>query len=236
MDFPTLFDDFESEDDSKTDKKPATLTSSEKVVVDQRGNEAGNHLPPDESPAAFDRKIAAQLLKKNAITSVAALERELDEIAHRPVPVLGKQLVSEGFISEEDLDRAIGAQLDGKRKKLGDILLEMGAISQDVMDIVLLNRIGIPFIRLDKFSIHKEDLDLIPQMMARKFSIIPCCIHRGKLVLAMANPTDESALLEARHKSDKKIIPVFAEKDDIDQAIEYQYIKKQQLNPWQFKV
>ncbi|MDD5189491.1 MAG: GspE/PulE family protein [Dehalococcoidales bacterium] len=68
-----------------------------------------------------------------------------------------------------------------------------------------------------------EALVLIPEVMARKFKVIPLAVNQTTLKVAMANPTDIFALEALGTKSQKRIEALSATTEDILEAIDFNY-------------
>jgi thioredoxin-like negative regulator of GroEL len=79
------------------------------------------------------REAAVAEMRTTPLMADVPIEEPGDE--ERPVPRLGKYLLDYKFITEAQLKAALIAQRDsakaGKAKRLGDILLEQGAITEE---------------------------------------------------------------------------------------------------------
>ncbi|MDD5509365.1 MAG: GspE/PulE family protein [Dehalococcoidales bacterium] len=71
--------------------------------------------------------------------------------------------------------------------------------------------------------IPAEVLQLIPEVMARRYNAIPISVSGHTLKVAMANPTDIFALEAFSANSKKRIKPVPADAKDIRSAIDFNY-------------
>jgi general secretion pathway protein E len=68
-----------------------------------------------------------------------------------------------------------------------------------------------------------DALALIPEVMARKFKVIPLVVTENTLRVAMANPSDIFALEALSTRSQKRIEPLVASADEILDAIDLNY-------------
>lgn len=93
--------------------------------------------------------------------------------ALRRRPRLGQLLVERGWITGEQLLRAVQTQrVVGGR--IGTCLLEMGVLSEDGLLTVLAEQLGVPSIRLDRLpAIEDQILSLVPRAVARRCQAIP---------------------------------------------------------------
>jgi len=77
--------------------------------------------------------------------------------------------------------------------------------------------------RLRKHLIQPEALQLIPEAMARKYSVIPLEINGNVLQVAMANPADILALEALTTRTQLRIEPEVASPEEIQEAIDFNY-------------
>ncbi|MBM7622728.1 type IV-A pilus assembly ATPase PilB [Sporohalobacter salinus] len=132
---------------------------------------------------------------------------------------LGDILVDVGFITEEELQQALEWQ-KGTEKRLGTILREMQLVTdQDVME-ALEYQLGIPQVNLNKFIIDSNVIKMIPQSLAERHQAIPIKKEGNTLTVAMADPLDVLAIDDIRIKTDCEVSPVIASKEGIQRAIE----------------
>lgn len=77
--------------------------------------------------------------------------------------------------------------------------------------------------RLRKHLIQPEALQLIPESMARKYCAIPLELNGYVLQVAMANPSDISALEAIATRSQMRVEPEAASTREIQEAIDFNY-------------
>lgn len=107
---------------------------------------------------------------------------------------LGQLLIKAGRITPEQLEEALHNQvLHGG--KLGTNLVEMGFIKEQDLALILGHKLGVPFISQDQINaINKEALGCISAEVAEKFTVLPLQLDKKRLSLAMADPSDFSAI------------------------------------------
>ncbi len=71
--------------------------------------------------------------------------------------------------------------------------------------------------------IQPEALQLIPEVMARRYNAIPLTISGNTLKVGMANPTDIFALEAFSAQSKKRIQPISASAKEVREAIDFNY-------------
>jgi len=136
---------------------------------------------------------------------------------------LGDILVSEGLVSREQVTQAIAEQ---KRtsEKLGTVLIRLGYIAEEVLVHFLSTKYRVPVVTLPERKIPPEILKLVPASVARKYDLIPIARRSPtSLILAMADPSDLSALDDVAFRTGLKVVPVIAAASAIRRAIDQSY-------------
>jgi type IV pilus assembly protein PilB len=113
---------------------------------------------------------------------------------------IGDILVDQGKLTAGQLQRAVRIQRETNRV-LGDLLIDLGYVSQ--IDIVraLAFQLDIPFFELEEdFALEPEEVALIPETIARKFSLIPVRKdpESTSLTVVMGDPLDIEAVDSVR--------------------------------------
>jgi len=132
---------------------------------------------------------------------------------------LGRILVQSKLISEEQLDEAL-SERDESGKSLGRVLVDTGILTESQMTAVLAEKIGIQYVDLGSYRIDPDAANIIDIDMAKRYLALPIDYTDGKLVVAMADPTNIYALDDIRIIGGMEIMPVVSTKADITRAIE----------------
>jgi len=135
---------------------------------------------------------------------------------------LGDRLIAEGLITPEQLSSALAAQ-KGTRDKLGNILVRIGALSEDKLLGFLSRQYNVPAMTLSQIEIDPEVLKLVPGPLAEKLEVLPIKRSGNTLTLAMADPTNVLALDDVAFMTNLQIQPVVASELAIRQAIDRFY-------------
>ncbi|WML47374.1 ATPase, T2SS/T4P/T4SS family [Neobacillus sp. PS3-34] len=130
---------------------------------------------------------------------------------------LGDLLVEAGLITEEQLQTALKEK--GTNQRLGDALLQRGYITEQQLIEVLEFQLGIPHISLFRYPFDTNLFTLIPKEIARRNLIIPLKKEADKLFIAMADPMDFFIIDDLRLSTGFHIETAIATKDDILRAI-----------------
>ncbi|MCH3999993.1 MAG: Flp pilus assembly complex ATPase component TadA [Lachnospiraceae bacterium] len=134
---------------------------------------------------------------------------------------LGDILIASGALTQAQLDEALKNKKPGER--IGEALINQGYITQQDVINSLQQQLGIDYIDLTKTSIDPSMSKYIPKQLAKETSIVPVRESNGNLFLAMADPLNFMALEQARNTSKRNVIPMIAKKEAVDHAINVLY-------------
>lgn len=93
---------------------------------------------------------------------------------------LGDLLLESGLITENQLKQALEDKTESQ--KLGDILLQKGFITEQQLIEVLEFQLGIPHVSLFRYPVDTTLTNLIPKEMARRHSLIALRKEGDKLL------------------------------------------------------
>ena len=135
---------------------------------------------------------------------------------------LGDILVNNGAITQEQLDRALEVQ-KSRHERLGTILIDEGIINEQRLIETLELQLGIDFIDLSKIRIPLELASVVPKNIARRHGVVPVRLNKDELTLAMSDPLNFVALEEVRAATRKRILPKIATMAAVNKAISTLY-------------
>lgn len=135
---------------------------------------------------------------------------------------LGDILVQSGAITNESLNAALHEHLS-TGAKLGHVIVAQGFMTQERMLSVLSGQLKIPVIDMELMSISEDLLRQIPESMARKHLIFPVSHQNGSIQLAMSDPLNLSVIDEVASKLSLNIEPAIATESGILRAIDSHY-------------
>ncbi|HOW27216.1 MAG TPA: ATPase, T2SS/T4P/T4SS family [Elusimicrobiota bacterium] len=137
---------------------------------------------------------------------------------------LGDILVEVGIISQDQLDKALEMQKT-TGGKLGDILKELNYCSEDVLLAFLGRQCGTSYISLSEYgNIPPPVLNLVPESVARHQTLIPISQEGNVLTIAMSDPLNVFATDDLKLMTGCDIKVVLASESEIKEAIEKYYV------------
>jgi len=132
---------------------------------------------------------------------------------------LGEILVSEGYVSQEDLGIALTEQSE-RGQSLGRVLVELGMLSEVQLVSALAAQVGMDFIELSDYPVDRVAVALLPAALCRRHTVLAVGFEDGALRLAMADPGNVVAVDDVRNMTGIQVRPVVATRDDLTQAID----------------
>lgn len=109
-------------------------------------------------------------------------------------PHLGSILLDKGFITTDQLDRALAERAD-KRELLGETLVRLGYVFEDDLARVLAEQAGVPYLNLDAMDVDRYAAAVVPRELGETLLALPVRFTaEGGLIVAVADPTDETLM------------------------------------------
>jgi type IV pilus assembly protein PilB len=127
---------------------------------------------------------------------------------------LGDILVELGLLKAEQMSEAIQLQKQ-KGKRLGEILIERNMVSEQDLMRALSAQFGVPFIDLRAGIVDPATLSLIDKATAKRLEVLPLFCMQGKLTLASTDPLSIPISDEIEKITGKKARLVLARGEDI---------------------
>ncbi len=138
---------------------------------------------------------------------------------------LGDILIESGLLTQEQLDEALFQQ-QASGHKLGDTIVEMGLLTDIELMKALEYQCRIPYIDMSSLRIDPTAPGLISEDTAKKYCAIPVGFEGGQLVVIMNDPLDFIIIDEIRYLTGKDIMAKMSTRKQILAAIDASYGKE----------
>lgn len=135
---------------------------------------------------------------------------------------LGEILARRGRITPEKLTEALRIQKETS-KPLGKLLVEQDIISEEELIYILGEQLGIPHIWLRKGMVDPRIVHILPKEKALLYHVIPMFRVNNVLTLATTDPYYYFAFDEVRKITGLEVQPVLCRSIDIVEAIQQSY-------------
>jgi len=117
---------------------------------------------------------------------------------------LGDLLVERRLLTESQLEEALLRQ-SRDRKRLGEILIELGYISEEDFVAVFSEQQGLTWVELDPYFIAPSLKELIPKEVAGKYSVLPILLLDNSLMVATPDLLGEEKLKKLEEMVHRRI-------------------------------
>ncbi len=148
---------------------------------------------------------------------------------------LASILEKAGVLLPQEISAAL-ARGEQSKRPLCDIILAETKISEETMAEALSQQLRIPYVKLAATTIDPEVLRTVTEQLARKYICLPLTKEedaedatarrvkrRPTLVVAMADPTDLTAIQDIGFATACSIKPVVATRTEVQDGINYYY-------------
>jgi len=141
---------------------------------------------------------------------------------------IGELLVRENLLSAEQLRKA-REESRSSGSRLGAQITKLGYLDEAELSEFVAKQYGVPSIDLDQFEIEAAVIQLIPEDVAVKHTVIPVNRAGSTLILATADPSNIFAIDDIKFLTGYNIQAVVASEDSIRRAIDRYYDKSSSL-------
>lgn len=138
---------------------------------------------------------------------------------------LGDLLLASGKITQIQLDAVLKKQRI-TRKRLGEILMEDSIVTEEDIIDTLEIQLGIQRIYFDMYNVDHNAVKSIPESLANKYILIPIGFKGNRIQVVMSDPLNLFAQDDVKIASGYEVEPLIATKDEIKNAIEKNYSKQ----------
>ena len=187
--------------------------------------EKESNVPTTAPPVKKKQKDSAKATKKaakEAMNKAKGISTPAEEIAETPTKV-SEEATSEAIevadAVSESLEEMPSREVEIKTEQL---LTDREVTAQELPAVSDLPQDTSP-INLNTYQIQPEALQLIPEVVAREYNVIPLTVANHTLRVAMADVNDVLILEALAARTRMRIEPVKAVAEDIRAAVDYNY-------------
>jgi len=139
-----------------------------------------------------------------------------------PQKPLGQLLKEMELVTEGQIQEALSLQRE-KGGALGSILVELGYVSEEEMLLALGAQVGMEVVNLDEMKLERGTLEKVSPTMAKVYKIIPVKFENNMLTVAMADPLNVSVLDDLRFMLNCDVQGAVSNEDAVTRAINQYY-------------
>jgi len=131
---------------------------------------------------------------------------------------IGAILVREGLVTDDDLQAARGIQAESG-EALTRVLVDESMIDETKLVLVLAEHMGIEYVNLADVTVDPTAALLIPETLARRYSVIPYGYEGDSLLIAMADPSNVLVIDDIRAITGLHVVSRISTRSDILDAV-----------------
>lgn len=142
---------------------------------------------------------------------------------------IGELLIKLNLISKQQLDTAL---VEKKRsgKRLGQVLIDLGYVDQNLLAKSLSDQLGVPFIDLRSYSIDPEIVHLLPEAAARRLNAIALNKDERGFLVGMVDPLDVLVIDELEQILQDTIRVAVISENDLDRTLDIYYRRESEIS------
>jgi type IV pilus assembly protein PilB len=172
-----------------------------------------------EQMYAGDKGRLGETLLQNKKLKREQLRRALEEQSKLgKVKPLGEILVDLGYVTQSDVDDALNRQRSGGGR-LEDTLVQSGKISPEMLARSLAMQLGYEFVEDANAKVDPYAVSLVPEATVRRYTAMPIRLEGNTLVVAMKDPRHVFALDDIKLITGKEIQPAVATEETLSGLI-----------------
>jgi type IV pilus assembly protein PilB len=141
---------------------------------------------------------------------------------------LGEMLVSAGIVTQQQIEEALVLQKQ-TGQKLGNILVNLGYITEDVLLSFLARQQGLEFVYLSEMEIDESVINMLPRIFIEKNDVFPVKYDKktNTLTVAIPDPFNVFILDNIKISTGLNIKPVVASPNEIKEMIRKYLLKEE---------
>jgi len=132
-------------------------------------------------------------------------------------------LIEAGHTTEKELNIALSEQKK-RGKRIGQVLIELGYLTEDKLLPVLGKQLKVPYVDLSKVEIKPEVLKMVPEKIAKKHLLVPISFDGKSLMVGMSDPLDVFIIDEIQFQNNCEVVRAICSENQINDTIDKLYV------------
>jgi len=133
-------------------------------------------------------------------------------------PRLGEILVESGALTEAQMKEGLREQLD-TGDRLGRCLIKLGHLTEEMLLEGLAKQLHLDFVELPRVDVSHEATQVLPLDFVKRNRIVPLEVSNGTLRIATSNPADDKVIEDVRLLSGLEVAESLAPEQEIREKI-----------------
>ena len=136
---------------------------------------------------------------------------------------LGEILIEHGTVTQGQLEEALALQKKTTGKLIGEILIELSYVSEEDIVVALATQFNVPYLPIGNFTLNENADQWLPPELMQKYRCVPLDRIGNLLTVVMADPADEAAIQEIEQVTKCRVQAFVASPTEIVKAIEQNF-------------
>ena len=160
-----------------------------------------------------------QILVEQGAVGTDAVAEAMSLQARRKLRI-GQILVESGLTSQSSVDRALVEQKLRKGKRLGEVLIDMGFITEVELATTLADKFQLRLVNLAEYRINPAAAAEVSREVIAKYGVLPIETTPSSLTLAISDPLGVDALDFVRFHVKRQVLEVLVIPSQLKQYVE----------------
>ncbi len=136
---------------------------------------------------------------------------------------IGEILIENGSLTRTQLEEALRLQKKQAGKLLGQLMIEMGFVTEEDIVVALTTQYNLPYLPVGNITLPDASELLIPKELIQKYLCIPLERMGHLLTVVIADPTNEEAIQSIEKVANCKVLPFIATTTEIVNVIRHNF-------------
>ena len=136
---------------------------------------------------------------------------------------IGEVLTEKGYVTEEQMTKALAYQKEHRDKRVGQILRELGFVTEDQVLDALASRLNLKIVDVAQLSVDLKAVGMISRELAEKNLLLPISEQNHHMVLVTNDPLNYFALEEVRQQTGCQLEICLSEEEPLRKAVSYYF-------------
>ena len=136
---------------------------------------------------------------------------------------IGEVLTEKGYVTEEQMTKALAYQKEHRDKRVGQILRELGFVTEEQVLDALASRLNLKIVDVAQLSVDLKAVGMISRELAEKNLLLPISEQDHHMVLVTNDPLNYFALEEVRQQTGCQLEICLSEEEPLRKAVSYYF-------------
>ncbi len=133
--------------------------------------------------------------------------------------IFAAKVVTAGLLNQQQAEQ-IEANARTQHTSFYQLAIDQGSVSYDKLNLVAAETYALSLIDIRRIKPDEKAVQLLPYDMISRYQMLPILVRGQRLIVAISEPSDKTALEQARFHSGRRIVPILAHAKYLQRTIE----------------